>query len=127
MEDLIHLEEMFHEYGRLDGIEQGQKSGLLEGKVLGLEKGFDFAKEMGYYIAFSEHWISIVEQNRVAYPERTLKQLNNLLDLCLTFHTENNLNIDPLKLMNNVRGKFKAACSLLKVHYSYSDTQALNF
>ncbi|KAJ3277017.1 hypothetical protein HDV01_000069 [Terramyces sp. JEL0728] len=127
MEDLIHLEEMFHEYGRLDGLQQGQKSGLLEGKLLGLEKGFEFAKEIGYYVGFSEHWIDIVKQNSDRYPERTLKQLDSLLELCLNFKTENNLNADPFKLMNNARGKFKAVCSLLKVHYSYSDTVALNF
>lgn len=39
--------------------------GKWEGQMLGCEKGFELARELGYYASFAETWLTLIE----AYPE----------------------------------------------------------
>ncbi len=120
LEDLLHLENMFQEYGRIDGYTQGQKEGEAQGKILGIEKGFDFGKEIGFYIGFATVWIQKVQKEPNEYPTRLLSQLEQFLALAQSFQTENNLNEDPLGLMRSLQSRYRAIQSLTKTNVPYN-------
>jgi hypothetical protein len=128
LESLLYLEDMFQEFGRIDGYKQGQKEGELQGRVLGLEKGFTFAKEVGFYLGFGRVWIEKVQENPTEYPARLLNQLQQFLELAGTFKVENDMNEDPVGLMRSLRGKYRALQSLTKTSESYNPNKTeLNY
>jgi hypothetical protein len=120
LDNLLHLESMFQEYGRIDGFKQGEKEGVGQGKVMGVEKGFVVAKEIGFYIGYSQCWIKKVEKNPELYPKRLLLQLQQFLELAQSFQLENNLNDDPAALLRNMQSKYRAIQSLSKTNIRYS-------
>ncbi len=130
MENLLFVEDMFEEYGKLDGYNQGLKNGELQGRMLGIEKGFEIAKEIGFYIGFAEYWIELLQNQEFAskYPPRLLAQLHTFLQLGQTFQIDNDANLDPVQLLGNLKGKYKAIQSLTKTNVSYGPaTQKLNY
>ncbi|KAI8901163.1 hypothetical protein BC833DRAFT_578685 [Globomyces pollinis-pini] len=123
MEDLNYLENMFQEFGRLDGLEKGIQLGYMEGKLLGLQKGFDIAKEIGFYTGVCKCWINhLTSDTEAKYPKRLLKQCQQLVDLCELYHCQNQLNDDPVQLLNNIRAKYIGILSSTKSNQSYQRT-----
>lgn len=122
MEDLIFLEEMFEEHGRMDGMKDGEKKGFDEGTFLGLQKGFEFGKEIGFYLGFAMEWLEIIKTEK--YPEKLEKQLQAIVDLCNTFSCVNQENDDPHALMRKLQGKFKAILALTRSDQYYRKEQS---
>jgi hypothetical protein len=124
LESLLFLEDMFQEFGRIDGYKQGQKEGELQGRVLGLQKGFEFAKEVGFYLGFGSVWLEKVQKNPGEYPTRLPNQLQQFVELAKSFKVENDLNEDPMGLMRSLRGKYRALQSLTKTNESYNPNKS---
>ncbi|KAI9218290.1 hypothetical protein BC828DRAFT_389040 [Blastocladiella britannica] len=56
MGDLMHLEELFFDEGREEGVRDGLRSGRPEGYALGLEKGYEIQAEVGFYEGCVSAW-----------------------------------------------------------------------
>ncbi|CAG8640469.1 2412_t:CDS:2 [Ambispora leptoticha] len=118
LDDLVHLENMFLEHGREDGLRDGKSAGMLEGFVLGSTHGFRLAQEVGFYKGVTETWSRIVSQysgdsKNKSFNERTIKQLESLHGLIAQFPLENNRNVEVHKLLERIRAKYKVVMSLL--------------
>ncbi|KAG0052660.1 hypothetical protein BGZ83_002317 [Gryganskiella cystojenkinii] len=121
LDDLIHLENMFVEFGREDGLAAGGRNGAIEGRVMGCEKGFELSREVGYYAGCAQLWktLATLDQDRVS--EKTLKKLNSLLDLIHAFPRENQIDDDVVALLDRIRGKFKTVASALQTAERYAE------
>ncbi|GJJ68334.1 hypothetical protein EMPS_00680 [Entomortierella parvispora] len=121
LDDLIHLENMFVEFGREDGLAAGGRNGAIEGRVMGCEKGFELSREVGYYAGCAQLWkaLAMLDQDRIT--EKTLKKINSLLDLINSFPRENQLDDDVVALLDKIRGKFKTVASALQTSERYAD------
>jgi hypothetical protein len=122
MDDLLFLEEMFEEHGRIDGMRDGEEKGFSEGTFLGIQKGFEFGKEIGFYLGFARQWLEVIKVEK--YPERLEKQLQAVVDLCNSFNVVNQENDDPHALISKLQGKFKAVLTLTKSNQYYRKEQS---
>ncbi|RKP13722.1 hypothetical protein BJ684DRAFT_19808 [Piptocephalis cylindrospora] len=117
VENLIHLEDMFSAHGREDGLRDGQITGKWEGQMLGCEKGFELARELGYYASFAETWMALT----AAYPEelmgkkRAQRQLEALRQAALTLPLENAQDLEMDRMVEKARAKFRAATASLGI------------
>ncbi|KAF9434012.1 hypothetical protein BGZ76_008690 [Entomortierella beljakovae] len=121
LDNLVHLENMFVEYGREDGLAAGVRNGAIEGRVMGCEKGYELSREVGYYAGCAQIWKAIALSDPKRIPEKTLKKINSLLDLINSFPRENQLDDDVIALLDKIRGKFKTVSSVLQSSERYSD------
>ncbi|KAI9184075.1 enolase-phosphatase E1 [Blastocladiella emersonii ATCC 22665] len=131
--DLIHLEEMFLEEGREEGVADGLRAGRPEGFTLGLEKGFELLAEVAYYEACAAAWLDAAQAvtpvpiadgdddeettapPRTVLPARAAKTLTSFLALVATFPRENRLDTGILELLERIRGKWKLVCAVAGV------------
>ncbi|KAJ3417135.1 hypothetical protein HDV05_006994 [Chytridiales sp. JEL 0842] len=114
MDNLLHLETMFEEYGRDDGVEDGRIRGQTDGVQIGLKNGFDIGRELGFYLGASEMWLEIVRKAPESYPARAQKVLESMTAQIKEFPETNDPNISILDLLDKIRAKFKTVTSLLK-------------
>ncbi|KAF9206607.1 hypothetical protein BGZ49_002172 [Haplosporangium sp. Z 27] len=121
LDDLVHLENMFVEYGREDGIAAGVRNGVIEGRVMGCEKGFEFSREVGYYAGCAQLWKTLAQLDSERISEKTLKKINSLLDLINSFPRHNRLDDDVIALLDKIRGRFKTIASALQTAERYVD------
>ncbi|KAF8985566.1 hypothetical protein BGZ46_003572 [Entomortierella lignicola] len=121
LDDLVHLENMFVEYGREDGIAAGVRNGVIEGRVMGCEKGFEFSREVGYYAGCAQLWKTLAQLDSERISEKTLKKINSLLDLINSFPRHNRLDDDVIALLDKIRGRFKTVASALQTAERYVD------
>ncbi|KAJ3294124.1 hypothetical protein HK104_003903 [Borealophlyctis nickersoniae] len=111
MEDLIHLETMFEEFGRQDGMRDGVQSGSLEGRLSGVGRGFELAKEAGFYGGVAEMWLNAAKRGIVELPPRAQKALPTLQAQAQDFPLANSAEpeLDPVAALERLRARFKAA------------------
>ncbi|KAF9583235.1 hypothetical protein BGW38_009956 [Lunasporangiospora selenospora] len=121
LDGLVHLENMFVEYGRDDGLAAGGRHGFIEGRVMGCEKGFELSREVGYYAGCAQLWKTIATQFPDRISDKTMKKINSLLDLINTFPRQNQLSDDVIALLDKIRGKFKTVASALQSPERYAD------
>ncbi|KAF9961761.1 hypothetical protein BGZ72_002000 [Mortierella alpina] len=121
LDDLVHLENMFVEFGREDGMAAGVRNGVIEGRVMGCEKGFELAREVGYYAGCAQLWKVLAQLDSDRISEKTLKKINSLLDLINSFPRQNQLDDDVVALLDRIRGKFKTVASALQTAERYAD------
>ena len=126
MDSLNHLQEMFEEYGRLDGLEQGKRQGFLQGRELGVEKGLALGQEVGFMQAVSSHYLRLVQICPSKFSSRSEKQLLQLMQLIEQFPMTND-GLDPHEELIRLRGKYKACMSLVGSHHLYQDGPKLSF
>ncbi|KAF9166947.1 hypothetical protein DFQ27_001206 [Actinomortierella ambigua] len=124
LDDLVHLENMFVEFGREDGIRAGQRSGAIEGRVMGCEKGFELSREVGYYEGCAILWHALALQDPERFSVRSCKKIESLLELIRTYPRENNLDDDIIALLDKIRGKFKVVASALQASQRYAEAPA---
>ncbi|KAG0265221.1 hypothetical protein BG011_005264 [Mortierella polycephala] len=122
LDDLVHLENMFVEFGREDGMAAGGRNGFIEGRVMGCEKGFELSREVGYYAGCAQLWkaLALVDSERIS--EKTMKKITSLLDLISTFPSQNQLDDDVVALLDRIRGKFKTVTSALQSSERFADS-----
>ncbi|KAI9197398.1 uncharacterized protein BJ171DRAFT_223588 [Polychytrium aggregatum] len=114
VEDLVHLETMFHELGREDGLRDGRRAGLNEGRNLGLARSFEMGKEIGFFLGFARIWLLIaprIDADKLNH--RVIKHLEQLRDMAEAFPKENIKDAAMLETLDRMRGKFKTIVSLL--------------
>ncbi|KAI8819682.1 HAD-like domain-containing protein [Fimicolochytrium jonesii] len=75
LEDLIHLETMFEEFGREDGLRDGAHAGFVEGRVAGGEAGYGMATEAGFYGGVAETWLAAVDKGLIQMSDRWVTAL----------------------------------------------------
>ncbi|KAG0047377.1 hypothetical protein BGZ90_007906, partial [Linnemannia elongata] len=121
LDALVHLENMFVEFGREDGIAAGERNGAIEGRVMGCEKGFELSREVGYYAGCAQLWKALAQQDPERISEKSLKKINSLLDLINSFPRQNQLDDDVIALLDKIRGKFKTVASALQTAERYVD------
>ncbi|KAG0224115.1 hypothetical protein BGW41_005241 [Actinomortierella wolfii] len=121
LDDLVHLENMFVEFGREDGLRAGQRSGEIEGRVMGCEKGFELSREVGYYEGCAVLWHALALQCPDRFSDKSCKKIESLLELIRTFPRENKLDDDIVALLDKIRGKFKVVASALQTSQRYSE------
>ncbi|KAF9345346.1 hypothetical protein BGX34_004843 [Mortierella sp. NVP85] len=121
LDNLVHLENMFVEFGREDGLAAGIKNGAIEGRVMGCERGFELSREVGYYAGCALVWKALAHQNPERISDKTLKKINSLLDLIQTFPRQNQLDDDIIALLDRIRGKFKTVASALQTAERYAE------
>ncbi|KAG0336175.1 hypothetical protein BG004_008173 [Podila humilis] len=121
LDDLVHLENMFVEFGREDGMVAGERNGAIEGRVMGCEKGFELSREVGYYAGCAQVWKSLALMDPEQISEKTLKKINSLLDLINSFPRQNQLDDDVIAILDRIRGKFKTVASSLQSSERYAD------
>ncbi|KAF9387528.1 hypothetical protein CPB97_002429 [Podila verticillata] len=121
LDDLVHLENMFVEFGREDGMAAGERNGAIEGRVMGCEKGFELSREVGYYAGCAQLWKSLAQMNPERISEKSLKKINSLLDLINSFPRQNQLDDDVIAILDRIRGKFKTVASALQTSERYAD------
>ncbi|KAF9172032.1 hypothetical protein BGX21_006444 [Mortierella sp. AD011] len=121
LDSLIHLENMFVEYGKEDGRAAGIRSGVIEGRVMGCEKGFELSREVGYYAGCAQLWKALAQLDPERISEKTLKKVNSLLDLINSFPRQNQLDDDVIALLDRIRGKFKMVASALQTAERYAE------
>ncbi|KAJ3361647.1 hypothetical protein GGF32_007115 [Allomyces javanicus] len=138
LSDLVHLEEMFQEEGREEGIAEGLRAGRPEGFTLGLEKGHEMLMEVAYYQACAETWLAHVQQTGTAssvtndldddddeaarapsrsraFPPRSRTTLEAFLTLTRSFPRHNALDTGLIELLDRIRGRWKLVCAVLGV------------
>ncbi|KAG0216410.1 hypothetical protein BGX28_002880 [Mortierella sp. GBA30] len=121
LDDLVHLENMFVEFGREDGMAAGVRNGAIEGRVMGCEKGFELSREVGYYAGCAHVWKAIAQVDQERISEKTLKKINSLLALINSFPRQNQLDDDVIALLDRIRGKFKTVASALQTMERYAE------
>ncbi|KAF8925545.1 hypothetical protein CPC16_010267 [Podila verticillata] len=121
LDDLVHLENMFVEFGREDGMAAGERNGAIEGRVMGCEKGFELSREVGYYAGCAQVWKSLAQMDPERISEKSLKKINSLLDLINSFPRQNQLDDDVIAILDRIRGKFKTVASALQTAERYAD------
>ncbi|KNE54338.1 hypothetical protein AMAG_00318 [Allomyces macrogynus ATCC 38327] len=137
LSDLVHLEEMFQEEGREEGIAEGLRAGRPEGFTLGLEKGHEMLTEVAYYQSCAETWLAHVQRTSIASPEsnefgddddeaarpsrsrsfppRSRTTLEVFLTLTRSFPRHNALDTGLIELLDRIRGRWKLVCAVLGV------------
>ncbi|RKO94078.1 hypothetical protein BDK51DRAFT_51308 [Blyttiomyces helicus] len=131
MDHLLHLETMFEELGREDGLRDGAVVGQVEGRVAGVERGYLMAKEAGFYLGVAEMWLQAAERkDGGVVPARAVKSLQTLLTHARAYPTTNirgggehgpldalddavNLDLDPTTALARLRGRCKAVRAML--------------
>ncbi|KAJ3545284.1 hypothetical protein NMY22_g2502 [Coprinellus aureogranulatus] len=121
-DSLVNLEQTFFDEGYKDGYAHGRIHGLIEGRALGREKGYEMWEELGYYEGFAGTWKAFLalqgtEDGRITH------HLNGLLELISQFpqvnpsvaQAEAGSEVDILKLLRNIRSKYKLLCASLGV------------
>ncbi|KAF9429727.1 hypothetical protein BGZ94_009697 [Podila epigama] len=121
LDDLVHLENMFVEFGRDDGMAAGKRNGAIEGRVMGCEKGFELSREVGYYAGCAQVWKALAQLDPGRISEKSMKKINSLLDLVHTFPRENQLDDDVVAILERIRGKFKTVASALQTAERYAE------
>ncbi|KAF9113970.1 hypothetical protein BGX27_000433 [Mortierella sp. AM989] len=121
LDSLVHLENMFVEYGREDGIAAGVRNGAIEGRIMGCEKGFELSREVGYYAGCAQLWKTLAQLDSQRIPEKTLKKIDSLLDLINSFPRQNQLDDDVIALLDRIRGRFKTVASVLQTSERYAE------
>ncbi|KAG0329860.1 hypothetical protein BGZ99_000089 [Dissophora globulifera] len=121
LDGLVHLENMFVEYGREDGLAAGVRNGVIEGRVMGCEKGFELSREVGYYAGCAQVWKTLAQLDKDRISEKTLKKITSLLELISSFPRQNQLDDDVIALLDRIRGKFKTVASTLQSSERFAD------
>ncbi|KAF8934941.1 hypothetical protein BGZ58_005339 [Dissophora ornata] len=121
LDSLVHLENMFVEYGREDGLAAGVRNGVIEGRVMGCEKGFELSREVGYYAGCAQLWKALAQLDSERISEKTLKKINSLQDLIDSFPRQNQLDDDVIALLDRIRGKFKTVASAMQTTERYAE------
>ena len=85
-------EEKILKTGFEEGFEQGSIEGEKEGFVLGLSKGSELGTEIGFYQGFAEGWLSELRSNQEKRSEKTIIQLEKLVNLASQESLKFNLN-----------------------------------
>ncbi|KAF9914400.1 hypothetical protein BX616_008402, partial [Lobosporangium transversale] len=125
LDNLVHLENMFVEYGREDGLIAGVRNGVIEGRVMGCEKGFEFSREIGYYAGCAKVWKSLALLDPERISEKTLKKIGSLLDLINSFPRQNTLDDDIIALLDRIRGRFKTVASAMQTSERYAGPKSV--
>ncbi|KAJ3157734.1 Enolase-phosphatase E1 [Geranomyces variabilis] len=116
LDNLIHLETMFEELGREDGLRDGVQAGRVEGLVAGTEAGFAMGQEAGFYAGAAASWLMASEQGLIRLSDRAIKALKAVTTQAAEFPTINHKEgegADPTVALDRLRGKFKVAQSAL--------------
>ncbi|KAJ1985971.1 hypothetical protein H4R33_003642 [Dimargaris cristalligena] len=71
LQDLVYLEEMFHNLGYEDGVRDGIRAGRLDGQVFGATKSFEMGRELGFYYGIAEYWLEILNSQLPHHPTGT--------------------------------------------------------
>ncbi|KAJ3054073.1 hypothetical protein HK097_002718 [Rhizophlyctis rosea] len=116
IENLVHLETMFEELGREDGLRDGAHSGAIQGRVSGVERGFQFAREAGFYGGVAELWLLAAQKGLVKVSSRAEKSLQSLHQQSTSFPLQNSsdpnlLDADPTVALDRLRGRYKVVSS----------------
>ncbi|KND01422.1 2,3-diketo-5-methylthio-1-phosphopentane phosphatase [Spizellomyces punctatus DAOM BR117] len=114
LDDLIHLETMFEELGREDGLRDGIHAGHTEGRVAGTERGFEMAREAGFYFGAAKMWAEAAQKGFVETSDRGMKAVQLLRAQAQDFPLENTHDSegpDPVTSLDRIRGRFKVASS----------------
>ncbi|KAJ3037235.1 hypothetical protein HDV00_001867 [Rhizophlyctis rosea] len=109
IENLVHLETMFEELGREDGIRDGFHSGAVQGRVSGVERGFQLAREAGFYGGVAMLWLLAAKRGMVALSARSSKNLQSLQSQSTSFPLQNSTNpeADPTVALDQLRARYK--------------------
>jgi hypothetical protein len=114
LDNLAHLEEMFIEYGRDDGIRDGVHAGVMEGRVLGCEQGIAIGLELGYYTGITHVYLDLITTNNIDVSSRVHKNLVVFQEMLSTFPKDNQ-EVGIGELVEKIRGKFKAIATSLAI------------
>lgn len=126
LEDLVNLEQKFYDAGFAEGFEHGKMEGHNEGLTYGLEKGYDMWEEIGFYEGFATLWKSIHSKGE-SPDSRIMNSSNTLLELIKRFPTENpgeDSDIDVMKILGQIRSRYKMLCHLVGVKPSLRSAQS---
>ena len=132
----------FYDSGYQDGFAHGRIHGLIEGRALGREKGFEMWEEIGFYEGFALTWRAILRQqskeDELSYPSqsdllselfcgsRASQHIRHLLEYISLFprvnpsssNDDDASSPDISKLLSQIRSRYKALCSILRIHPS---------
>ena len=126
MDDLfdgVHgLEDSEIERGREAGYNDGLAMGLLEGRELGAQKGYEIGVECGFYQGCCQTWRDLKALDPDVIPEKAEKAVAALEEALAALMPVLRYPRDPqiLELMEEARGRFKAATTMMGLSREYS-------
>lgn len=121
-EELHGLEDAEIERGKEAGYNDGLAMGLLEGRELGAQKGYEIGVEAGFYQGCCQTWRELKAMDPDAIPEKAEKALSALEEALATLLPVLKHPRDPkiLELVEEARGRFKAATTMMGLSKEYS-------
>lgn len=118
LENLLHLETMFEELGKVDGLNDGRAAGFNEGKMAGFVNGYEIGILAGLCEGFSETLGRIMD-TQVTRPSRRIQiALNQLHQLSSSFPMANTPDADFVELRQKLLSRIRQVISLLSLDAS---------
>jgi hypothetical protein len=121
-DSIVFLEEEFQEMGRKEALNDPNFGHDEDSFALGAKNGFEFFRQVGFYVGFAEE---ALQQKLVNL--KAVGHLEAIVAIGKELSMENEENVDPHRDLKLIQGHFKVACSLLKINLKYSaDEKAPN-
>lgn len=102
-----------------DGYEEGFRRGVCEGRSEGFHLGYHRGCELGYEIGFYKGFVQMIkhsiEKDCNKYPDRVTEAVAKLIKLIDEFPLNNVEDSDLITLRDEIRGRYKRLCSMLKI------------
>ena len=120
-EKILFCEEIAEEVGYTEGYAAG-KNKIINGYHLGYHRASLLAARLGYYYGIVEYCL-----NKKLFSDKVILQAKKLHSDLVNFPRNNDLNIDILKTVDDIKFKYIKLCSLAKIDSSYPESEELDF
>lgn len=122
-DDIALSEERISDEAYQEGYSEGELTGNIDGYHLGFHRGADIGSELGYYYGI----LSEQKKDSTTSSERTVKAIENCLELIDTYPRINDEHIDIFVELEKIRSLYRKTCALLKISSKYPGANKLSF
>lgn len=123
-DNLLLAEEKLAEESYQLGLATGTNEGNVEAYHFGYHRGAEIGAELGFYYGVL---CAEGEQHQDGINSKAKQLLKELKQDIINFPTFNNLEVDILDKLLQIRNKYKRLCVLLKITATYSKPNELTF
>lgn len=114
------------EQGYQEGFKRAGNEDNIEAFHLGYHRGIEIGLQLGYYSGLIDSYLTFFK-NRKDCPERIIHNLEIVEQLIKSFPKSNSKDVDILGLFEDIKGKVKKICALLKIKAAYPKTDSFAF
>ena len=107
LDKCLFLESDFQAKGYEQGIPIGIERAFQQGFALGRIKGLEIGREIGFFNAFCQYHISLLEKSEIGKKSKNLVMLKNLLKDTEGFDHENSEDFDVEGQLKTMKARFK--------------------